>query len=277
MKILLLLSNELKQYYLIRELSKNYKILGAVIEDKYTTFTRIKTVLKHSGANPLKIGKVLIQKAKIREYESRDNKIIAKYFSENSQPLNVDPPIKLLRVKNINEKKSLDFIKSLFPDLIVVFGTSLVKNKIASIPQKGIINVHTGLSPYYRGGQCAFWCLYNDEPEYIGVTIHWLNQGIDEGDIILQGRPVIELDDNLCTIECKLAKLAIELLKKAISKVEKGTANRVIQREKGRLYLSRQFTLEKRLELESRLAEGLIKKYLSRKDEVYDRVKIVDD
>lgn len=277
MKIIMLLSNELKQYYVIRELSKRNNILGVVIEDKYKPKHRIKSVLKQAGFNLLQLIKIIYQKLKIQKYELRDKKIIKRYFLEYGKPIKIDNSISVIKVENINEEKVISFLKNLSPDLIIVFGTSLVKTEVASLAPLGIINVHTGLSPYYRGGQSAFWCLYNDEPEYIGVTIHWLNQGIDSGDIILQGRPEIKETDTLCSIECKLAILATELLKKAIDKIEKGIASRVKQKIKGRFYLSKQFTLDKRLELQGRLRNGLIKRYLRRKDQVYDKVAIVND
>jgi len=266
MGIILLLSNELKQRYVIRELSKKYNIVGAVIEDKYTFEYRIKNFFKQIEKSPLRLIISLYKKLKLRKYERRDWKIIESYFLDNGKPIEFDKTIPVKIVGNINEEESIEFIKKLKSELIVVFGTSLVRKEIMQVPKKTIINVHTGLSPYYRGGQSAFWCLYNNEPEYIGVTIHYIDEGIDSGDIILQGRPEIEEGDSLASIECKLALLSIDLLKETIGRIQEKTANRIKQWEKGRLYLSRDFTLDKRLELEKRLEDGLIKRHLDRKD-----------
>ena len=81
MNIVLLLSHELKQSYVIEELSKIYSIRGVVIEDKYTPQNRIKTVLQQAGCNPFKIAGIVHNKYKVGKFESRDNKIIERYFS----------------------------------------------------------------------------------------------------------------------------------------------------------------------------------------------------
>ena len=276
MQIVLLLSNELKQRYVIRALAKRHQVLGVVTEDRYTPGYRFRTVLKHARKNPFKIICVVYQKLKLRRYEVRDKRIIESWFLKNGKPIEIDKKIPVKIVKNVNQEDSVEFIKNLAPELIVVFGTSLIKKEIISIPEKAIINVHTGLSPYYRGGQCAFWCLYNDEPEYIGVTVHYLDEGIDSGDIIIQGRPEIEEDDCVTSIECKLAILATELLIKAIGQIEEDKAKGVPQTTKGKFYLSKAFTLDKRLGLEKRLRQGLIKRYLERKGGVYNKVEIVE-
>jgi len=275
MRIILLLSNELKQRYVIRELSKCQDVSGVVIQDKYTPGYRIRTVWKETNKNPFKVIQTIYRKLKLRRYEVRDKRIIESCFLENGKLMEIDKTISVKIVKNVNQEDSVEFIKNSAPELIVVFGTSLIKKDIMGIPEKAIINVHTGLSPYYRGGQCAFWCLYNDEPEYIGVTVHYLDEGIDSGDIIIQGRPKIEEGDCVTSIECKLAILATQLLIKAIKQIEEDKAKGVPRTTKGKFYLSKAFTLDKRLALEKHLRQGLLKRYLERKDGVYNKVQII--
>ena len=52
-----------------------------------------------------------------------------------------------------------------------------------------MVNLHGGLSPEYRGADCTFWALYNGEPENVGCTLHYINEGIDTGDLIAHISP----------------------------------------------------------------------------------------
>ncbi len=75
-----------------------------------------------------------------------------------------------------------DFLKS---DVYVVFGSSYIKGELIDflVNQKAI-NIHAGVSPYYRGTDCNFWALYDDNPHLVGTTIHLLSKGLDSGPIL---------------------------------------------------------------------------------------------
>ena len=75
-----------------------------------------------------------------------------------------------------------DFLKS---DFYIVFGSSYIKGELIDflIKQKAI-NIHAGVSPYYRGSACNFWALYDDNPHLVGSTIHLLSKGLDSGPML---------------------------------------------------------------------------------------------
>ena len=75
-----------------------------------------------------------------------------------------------------------DFLKS---DIYVIFGSSYIKGGLADflVKQKAV-NIHAGVSPYYRGTDCNFWALYDDNPHLVGTTIHLLSKGLDSGPIL---------------------------------------------------------------------------------------------
>ena len=84
--------------------------------------------------------------------------------------------------RNINDPKYVALIKKLQPDLVAVMGTSLLRRPLISIPKVAILNMHTGLSPYYRGSATNLWPFINRELQYCGVTVHKISTGIDSGD-----------------------------------------------------------------------------------------------
>ena len=74
------------------------------------------------------------------------------------------------------------FLKS---DMYIVFGSSFIKGELANfLIKKKAINIHMGVSPYYRGTDCNFWALYDNNPHLVGATIHFLSKGLDNGPIL---------------------------------------------------------------------------------------------
>ena len=107
----------------------------------------------------------------------------------------------------------LNQIIKLKPDLILVYGTSIIKGNFIKIFDKKIINIHLGLSPYYRGSGTNFFPFVNNEPEFCGVTFMFLDAGVDTGNIIHQIRPNIKAFDNFHEICNKLLSEMFDITK----------------------------------------------------------------
>ncbi|UTF54802.1 methionyl-tRNA formyltransferase [Natronosalvus rutilus] len=93
--------------------------------------------------------------------------------------------------------------------------------ELLSIPEYGAINLHGSLLPNYRGRATAFWVLYHDE-DHSGVTAHYMNEALDEGDIVLQRKFPISDDDTMHDVYNKVVKTGGELAKEVIDRVEAG-------------------------------------------------------
>lgn len=87
-------------------------------------------------------------------------------------------------IKDINDE--LEFLKKTNPDLLVVVGSRIIKKHIIEAFPKRIVNFHTGILPQYRGPYSEFWATYNNDEKNIGTTVHFIDLGIDTGDIIKQ-------------------------------------------------------------------------------------------
>jgi folate-dependent phosphoribosylglycinamide formyltransferase PurN len=75
-------------------------------------------------------------------------------------------------------------------DVYVVFGASYIKEWLIDfLVQNNALNIHMGISPYYRGSSCNFWALYDNNPSYVGATIHMLSKGLDSGDMLFHCLP----------------------------------------------------------------------------------------
>jgi hypothetical protein len=81
-------------------------------------------------------------------------------------------------------------------DAFIVFGASYIKGPLCdALVGRRAINIHMGVSPYYRGSSTNFWAMYDRRPQYVGATIHLLGRGLDSGPMLLHALPAAEAVD----------------------------------------------------------------------------------
>ena len=128
------------------------------------------------------------------------------FFGESIKSLeDKSNPIKVAKGE-INEELIVAEIERLDVDLLICYGSSLIKSSLLSSYKNKFLNVHLGLSPYYRGSGTNVWPLINCEPEMVGATFMYINEGIDTGKIIHQIRADIFIGDSPHSIGCRLIK-----------------------------------------------------------------------
>mgnify|MGYP005641773103 CR=1 FL=1 len=204
-KITLFTSNNIRHNYLINFLSKLTKNLYVIQESK-TIFP---------GLNS----------------DNYNNKIIFNYFQKvewaqkkifNNSSLEINKTIKLLPLKmgDLKYIKIKEFSEYFKSDLYIVFGSSLIKGEILKfLKNKKAINIHMGISPYYRGADCNFWAQNDGNSNLVGATIHYLSDGIDDGRII--SHATSEFHPNPFLHSMSTVKSAFYCLKKIIKKSRK--------------------------------------------------------
>ena len=126
--------------------------------------------------------------------------------------------IKILQPENLNDKEFIDKIKQINPDIIIVVAFRKLPVEIFSIPKYGTINLHASLLPNYRGAAPINWCLINNEVK-TGVTTFFINEEIDQGDILLKEEVSISDRDNFGSLYKKLSSIGSRLLIKTIKGV----------------------------------------------------------
>lgn len=122
--------------------------------------------------------------------------------------------------KEVNLPFVFDSVKKFNPDVMFVFGSSIIKEPLLALTSNKFVNLHLGLSPYYRGSGTNFWPFVNNELEYVGSTLLHLDPGIDTGDIIVHVRPQFEKNDNVHTIGCKVIQESTKYLVKIIDMIK---------------------------------------------------------
>lgn len=151
--------------------------------------------------------------------------------------------IPVFQPERLRNPEAVAVIREAKPDMIVVaaFGQILPK-EILDMPKYGCINVHASLLPAYRGAAPIQWAVLDGQKES-GVTIMYMNEGLDTGDILLQKRVSLSPDETGGSLYDTLSVMGAELLTEAIPKIVDGTLTAVPQGEMTTAY-AKQLTKE---------------------------------
>lgn len=124
-------------------------------------------------------------------------------------------------IKTPNSKKFREHLMTLKPDIIINQSQSIIKKELLEIPVIGVLNRHNALLPKNRGRLTPFWVLLKCEKE-TGVSIHFVEEGLDSGDIIVQKKYRVEKKDTFNSLVKKNYEIAPIAMLEAISLLEKG-------------------------------------------------------
>jgi methionyl-tRNA formyltransferase len=143
-------------------------------------------------------------------------------LAEWAKKLEVD----FLPFRNINSPDSLSVLQRFGADVFVSMSfDQILKRPILQVPKQGFINCHAGALPFYRGRNVLNWALINDAKEF-GVTVHYVDEGIDTGDIIHQRTAPIGDSDTYATLLEKAEVLCADVLHQALTELAAGAAHR---------------------------------------------------
>jgi len=130
---------------------------------------------------------------------------------------------------NVNSREFLDKIASYPCDLFVSMSfNQIFRKELIAHPRLTTINCHAGKLPFYRGRNILNWALINDEKEF-GITVHYVDEGIDTGDIVLQRVFPITDDDTYGSLLSRAYAGCAELLYEGVKALQSGSAARVPQ------------------------------------------------
>ena len=138
--------------------------------------------------------------------------------------------IDYFKLKNVNSISSINKISDYDCDILVSMSFNQIFRKdIINLTPIGIINCHAGKLPFYRGRNILNWVLINDEKEF-GITVHFVDEGIDTGDIILQETFSITDKDNYSTLLDISYSSCANILYKSLVQIFEGQSKRIVQK-----------------------------------------------
>jgi methionyl-tRNA formyltransferase len=200
-KLFLLIGDFSFNIALAHKLKKDFDLVGIVYErrsKKAITDFQLKKIIDKI------VSKFLIQKL------DKSWRNVQKYFASKYPDY---PQVPSLYIENINSQETIDFYNVHPAQLILVSGTRLLKQNILNLkPKIGILNLHTGLSPYINGGpNCTNWCLSNNTIHLIGNTVMWIDSGIDSGNIVATRTVDFTGTENLDELHIKVFEASHQL------------------------------------------------------------------
>jgi len=273
MRVAVLVSGDPSDIYFANYLAAELNVVGIVVENQSAAMpgraARLKKLISY-GASPGRLIKKVKDEMRMMSSAKKVEDIVESGFGEAGAGLMIGPDVAVrytTGVNDINEAGNVEFIKGLAPDVIALCGVSIVKEPILAIAPKGTLNLHGGLAQWYRGVWTTLWAIYNETPQLVGATVHYVSKGIDDGDIIYQGRPVIEAEDNHETLYVKVVRLGVRLMARAINEIEAGTIVSHPLTKKGKLYLQKKVTPEVIAATWKKVESGLIRDYVKKVSE----------
>jgi len=144
----------------------------------------------------------------------------------------------LIRLKkNINSKESVNILKSYIPDLLIsIAGNQIFKKQIFNLAPKGCLNLHTALLPKYRGLMPSFWVLKNNEKQ-TGVSVFFVDEGIDSGEIVVQ--KTIEIENKTQAELIKYSKkIGMDAIIESIEKIRDNKVELIPNNDTKKTYFS---------------------------------------
>lgn len=129
------------------------------------------------------------------------------------------PPVPILGFDDANESACVDALRDLAPDVLVVYGTSILREPVLGVANTSL-NIHGGIVPQYRNVHSEVWAVMNGAPEDIGTSILHLDLGIDSGAVALQRR--IEPAGGFFELRWRNLELSAELIVEALQQLDAG-------------------------------------------------------
>ncbi|KMT62181.1 formyl transferase [Paenilisteria newyorkensis] len=211
MKIMMLAGEKSSSHAVYQKINIAFPISTVVMEAPLSKKGMIKRRAKRLGIGTV-IGQVLFQLFCLpilkKEARERIQQIIKKEGIDET-----DIPVsKVQRVQSVNDENTIAAIQAEAPDLIIVCGTRIISKQVLESTKAPFINIHAGITPYYRGSHGGYWALVQQDKRNCGVTLHYIDTGIDTGNIIAQDKIDITSKDNFVTYPYLQLAKGIQLL-----------------------------------------------------------------
>jgi methionyl-tRNA formyltransferase len=255
-KITLITGPGLNHRYFVNRLNREFPIERVFIEEvTYPNFTA--SSQKHQEA-----WEWFFRRRK--EYEENT------FADSESWTRKNQPKIIPIPTGQLNSTDTLEFLQAQQPEIIILFGSSLIGREIMECFPNRIINLHVGLSGEYRGSSCNFWPIYDGRLDCLGATLLKINAGIDTGEILAQETIEIEKGDTEQSLMGKPLILGMDLTLQVLRRWFKGNEAVLPLERNGKLFQKKDFTPEAiskvKEMLESSHLASLIKAHLKTRE-----------
>jgi methionyl-tRNA formyltransferase len=173
------------------------------------------------------------------------------------------PNVPVIWGKSFRSNNAINLLKSFNIDYIIsIHFPFIIPKDILSIPKIGTINLHPSFLPFNKGWHTPTWAIYEKTP--FGATLHWVDEGIDTGDIIIQKKVDISSADTADSLYQKAIQAELEIMKEFVLLIKKGELPRIKQQGSGTIHFKSDIEKIRKINIDEYYkAEDLINKIRS--------------
>jgi len=162
----------------------------------------------------------------------------------------------------LNAPSTLAWIEQRNPDFVLLYGTGIIRPPLLSVYEGRMVNMHLGLSPYYRGAGTNFWPLVDGIPACVGCTIHLAVEKVDAGAMLAQVRPMPEAQDRAHELGTKAIVAGVEALADCLLRYAHGSLQPQTQDTSiGKVYRRSDFCADAVRRMWANLDRGMLRDY----------------
>lgn len=224
---LILTANKLRHQYFVKTVSDHFNLLGVITQPKKKYY---KSTIYESEL--------------VRGHFERLAETEHRYFGDYENVIHDQAGFEVYETDDINDEKCVAWAREKGPEVIFLFGTRILGDAWFHLFDN-IINLHLGLSPFYRGSATLFWPFVNGELGCVGVTIHLAVKEVDAGPILRRIKPEVEVGDDYYEINYKAIKGGIDSIPYAVQDYLNGKLQPISQdlMKKERSYKKKDFDI----------------------------------
>lgn len=216
-------------------LSREFALAQVILENRVTRFQFLRSRARRYGWRTA-LGQALFVAIAVPLLECESRSRAAEIRSEFDLETGPMAPEIILRVDSVNSKQTIEALRRLAPQVVVVNGTRIISADVLASVEAPFINCHAGITPRYRGVHGGYWALAQGDRDHCGVTVHLLDAKIDTGPVLHQARILPGARDNFCTYPLLQLAAALPLLRLAVREALAGELRPTIPDGPSRLW-----------------------------------------
>lgn len=210
-------------HHLARSLDE-VEVVGAVVDtgsatDRGRQLRRLKAWRRHGGSRYM-LWRIWLELRARLDPQPRES------YAHTLDELGEHYGFEVVRVPSVNSAEARAALAGLAVDLGVSVGNRVIQESTFSVPRLGMVNLHHGRIPDYRGGPAAFWEVYDDE-RAIGVSVHRIDAQLDHGELLGSAEvPLEDGDDPRLAME-RLYAVDYRVMGEVVSAIARGTSTAI--------------------------------------------------
>jgi phosphoribosylglycinamide formyltransferase 1 len=197
-KVLLLAGPDTSSRVVYNALRRTFTDVSAIVEDRPSRSLLLRRRLRSLGHSRV-LGQLVFVAAVRPILSVLSRRRVAEIVHNAGLDMTPIPSGNCHWVESVNSAACIALMQKFRPDVVAVCGTRILSAEVLGSVTCKFVNIHAGLTPWYRGVHGGYWALYEGAPDCVGTTIHLIDQGIDTGPVLAQVRFSVDATDSFVT------------------------------------------------------------------------------